>query len=414
MPGREAMNAIGPGGELREVAGYRLLRCVGEGGMSRVFLSFDAAAGSSVAVKILADHLAHSREFVGRFYREARLSRLLAHPNLVRGLAAGYDPAAEKHYLILEYVDGPTAHTTLTRVSRFPVGVAVQIGIDIARALAFLHSRQYVHRDVKPENILLHASGVAKLADLGLAKRLNDDPQITSTSQGVGTSYYMAYEQALNANFVDGRSDIYALGATLYHLLTGEVPFPGASHEEVVRGKENDAFRPLRELNPEVPAELSEIIVAAMARDPRARIQTAADLVLALEATKLASPIPAYNQLENTEDAKLALDSPTRADIQVQYCDDSTRLPPIGDSFARSDISALTSAAIAHRPRRWMGFRLGLAILTTLTLSAIVAGALGAFKFAYTWKPLPSPPSKVVSTEEPVDDIDGLGLPVSQ
>src|SRR4029077_10425777 len=165
--------------------------------------------------------------------------------------------------------------------------VVVQIGIDIARALAFLHSRQYVHRDVKPDNILLHTSGVAKLADLGLAKRLNDDPQITSTSQGVGTSYYMAYEQALNANFVDGRSDIYALGATLYHLLTGEVPFPGASHEEVVRGKENDAFRPPQELNPEIPAALSEIIVAALARDPRARIQTAADLVTTLEATSL-------------------------------------------------------------------------------------------------------------------------------
>ena len=176
------MNANSPEDELREVAGYRLLRCVVEGGMSRVFLSFDVAAGSSVAVKILADHLAHSREFVGRFYREARLSRLLAHPNLVRGLAAGYDPAACKHYLILEYVDGPTTHTALTRVSRFPVGVAVQIGIDIAHALAFLHSRQYVHRDVKPDNILLHTSA-SQTADLGLAKRLNDDPQIVDESR---------------------------------------------------------------------------------------------------------------------------------------------------------------------------------------------------------------------------------------
>ena len=218
--------------EARDVAGYRLLRCVGEGGMSRVFLSYDVAAGATVAVKLLADHLAHSREFVGRFYREAQLSRLLIHRNLVRGVGAGYDPVAAKHYLILEYIDGPTAQAILARESRFPIGVAVQVGIDIAHALAFLHSRQYVHRDIKPDNILLHPEGVAKLADLGLAKRLNDDPQITSTQHGVGTSYYMAYEQALNADLVDGRSDIFALGATLYHLLTGHVPFPGTTHED--------------------------------------------------------------------------------------------------------------------------------------------------------------------------------------
>ena len=236
--------------------------------MSRVYLSYDLNAGTSVAVKVLADHLAHSREFVGRFYREARLSRLLTHPNLIRGLGAGYDPVASKHYIILEFIDGPTAHAALAEYGRFSVGMAVQIGIDIANALAFLHSRQYVHRDVKPDNILLHADGVAKLADLGLAKRLNDDPQITSTHLGVGTSYYMAYEQALNANFVDGRSDIFALGASLYHLLTNEVPFPGATHEEVVREKQKDEFRPLRELNPDVPQQLADIIAATLASTP--------------------------------------------------------------------------------------------------------------------------------------------------
>ena len=198
---------------------------------------------------------------------------MLTHPNLVRGLGAGYDPVVARHYLILEFVDGPTAHTVLGRIGRFPVGVAVRIAIDIAQALAFLHSRQYVHRDVKPDNILLHPSGMAKLADLGLAKRLNDDPHITSTHLRVGTSYYMAYEQALNANFVDGRSDIFALGATLYHLMTGEVPFPGATHEEIIRTKEHDTFRPVCELNPEVPASLAEIIAATLARDPRSRIQ---------------------------------------------------------------------------------------------------------------------------------------------
>jgi serine/threonine-protein kinase len=283
--------------------------------MSTVFLSYDVSGGFQVAVKLLADHLANSREFVSRFYREARLCRLLAHPNLVRGLAAGYDQSAAKHYLILEYIDGPTAHTAMTRLGRFPVGVAVQIGIDIARALAFLHSRQYVHRDVKPDNILLHPDGIAKLADLGLAKRLNDDPQLTSTSHGVGTSYYMSYEQALNANLVDGRSDIFALGATLYHLLTGEVPFPGTTHEEIVRGKEGETFRPLRELNPDVPPVLADIISATLARDPRARTQSAAELAAALHATQLATRIPAYSQSDGNPGPGSGPEGTTRADL---------------------------------------------------------------------------------------------------
>ena len=221
---------------VREVAGYRLLRRVGEGGMSTVYLSYDVAVARHVAVKLLADHLTQSPEFVTRFYREARLSRLLSHPNLVQGYAAGYDPQAAKHYLILEFIDGPSAHTVLSRVGCFPIGVVVQIGIHISRALAFLHSRHYVHRDVKPDNILLHPEGMAKLADLGLTKRLNDDPQLTAATQGVGTPYYMAYEQALNPALVDGRSDIFALGATLYHLLSGAVPYPGRTQEEVIQG----------------------------------------------------------------------------------------------------------------------------------------------------------------------------------
>ena len=359
MPGRGPILTDRAGEELREVAGYRLLRSVGEGGMSSVFLSYDLTLQTPVAVKLLADHIAHSREFVGRFYREARLSRLLAHTNLVRGLGAGYDPGAGKHYLILEFIDGPTAQSVLTRIGRFPVGVAVRIGIDIAQALAFLHSRQYVHRDVKPDNILLHPDGIAKLADLGLAKRLNDDPHITSSQLGVGTSYYMAYEQALNANFVDGRSDIFALGASLYHLLTGEVPFPGLTHEEVIRTKEHDRFRQIRELNPEVPAALAEIISATLARDPRARIQSATELASALEDTRMAALIPAYPHSEPAGNSGGLADSPTRADLALPDSANGNSAalpvtPPRTESVSQSHFTATVSATRFLAPiSRW-------------------------------------------------------------
>jgi serine/threonine-protein kinase len=296
MPENSAMTHGEPDAELRTVAGYQLLRRIGEGGMSTVYLSYDVAADSPVAVKILADHLAHSREFVSRFYREARLSRLLSHPSLIKGLANGYDPDSAKHYLILEYVDGPTAHTALNRLGRFPVGSAVRIGLDIAQALACMHSRSYVHRDVKPDNILIPSVGPAKLADLGLAKRLDDEAHLTAFSQGIGTSFYMSYEQALNANLVDGRSDIFALGATLYHLLAAEVPFAGETHEEIIRGKEDNHYRPLQERNPDVPQVLIEIIDRMLARDPRARFQSAHELCAALEETGLATLLPRLSE----------------------------------------------------------------------------------------------------------------------
>lgn len=319
----------------RSVAGLRLLRRVGEGGMSTVYLSYDVPARRAVAVKLLADHLAGQKEFVNRFYREARLSKLLRHPNLIQGFAAGYDSEARKHYLVLEFIDGPSAHTAQSRLGRLPVGVAVRIGIDIARALDFLHARNYVHRDVKPDNILLHPDGGAKLADLGLTKRLNDDSHLTHLNQGVGTSYYMPYEQALNAALVDGRSDIFALGATLYHLLTGQVPFQGSTHEEIIREKEHESFRPAGDLNPDVPPVLDQILSTTLARDPRDRYQRAIDLAAALEATGLAGPTTPFPA--PAPDEPSGSPAPTRADLPGRP--GKTEPPPTDDP--RTDAAPL-------------------------------------------------------------------------
>ncbi|AMV26529.1 Serine/threonine-protein kinase PrkC [Gemmata sp. SH-PL17] len=329
---RHAQPTTAPGrvsGVPRSVAGYRLLRQIGEGGMSAVFQSYDVAAGRPVAVKILADHLSGQPEFVGRFYREARLSRVLEHPSIVQGIASGYDPDVSKHYLVLEYIDGPTAHGALARLGRLPVGMVVRIGIDIACGLEFLHDRQYVHRDVKPDNILLHPHGIAKLADLGLAKRLNDDSQLTAIHQGVGTTYYMPYEQAVNANLVDGRSDLFALGATLYHLLTGEVPFPGSTHDEVIREKAHDSFRPIRSVNAGVPEELAGIIESMLACDPRARIQRAGRLAEVLIATRLATKLPAFAEGQTHSVACLdpTPEMPTRTDHGPPV-EKATSIPP--------------------------------------------------------------------------------------
>src|SRR5205085_3416730 len=169
---------------------------------------------------------------------------------------------------VLEYVDGPSAHSLLERFGRLAVPDAVHIILDIARALEHAHSRNIVHRDIKPDNILLTQSGVAKLADLGLAKRTDEASHLTAARQGFGTPYYMPYEQAMNAKYADGRSDIYALGATLYHLVTGDVPFPGENHLEIVSKKDVGLYTPASVVNSAVPVALDDILERMLARDP--------------------------------------------------------------------------------------------------------------------------------------------------
>src|SRR5206468_3978281 len=168
---------------------------------------------------------------------EGQHGALLDHPNLIRSFDMGQDSATNLHYIVLEYVDGPSAHELLERAGKLQVGDALHIVLDIARALEHAHNTRIVHRDIKPANILVTASGLAKLSDLGLAKRRDDSANLTHADQGIGTPYYMPYEQAMNAKMADERSDIYALGATLFHLLTGEVPFTGDTALEIVEKK---------------------------------------------------------------------------------------------------------------------------------------------------------------------------------
>ena len=288
----------------RSLGAYRVLRPIGEGGMGFVYLGYDEKERHTVALKVLADHLATNPSFVDRFYREARSGGALNHPNIVRGYGAAQDATTGKHYLVLEYIDGPTTHALMRRHKCLSVGDAVHIALDVARALEHAHSRNIIHRDIKPDNILVTRSGVAKLADMGLAKRTDETSHLTAARQGFGTPHYMPYEQAVNAKGADGRSDIYALGATLYHLVTGEVPFSGANSLEVVEKKSLGVFTPAGALNPDVPQALDDVLEKMLARDPRDRYQTASEVIVDLERTGLAAPVLSF------ADPDLALQDP--------------------------------------------------------------------------------------------------------
>lgn len=306
----------------RSLGGFRILRWLGEGGMGAVYLGYHEEQRRQVAVKVLAEELAVNPVCIECFHRESKSSTLLEHPCLVRGISAGRDEASGLHYLVREFVDGPSGHVLLDRMGRLPVGDAVHIVLDVARALEYLHGRNFVHRDIKPDNILLDRSGTAKLADLGLVKRIGETMSGTKVHHGFGTSHYMPYEQAADAGSVDGRSDIYALGATLYHFLTGQVPFAGENHLEIVQKKDVGAFVPARMFNPEVPIALDGILTKMLARRPCDRYQTAAQLVADLVRSGLVPLVPSFADLEWTPSS-----SCTEGDNQPTALDRNSPLP---------------------------------------------------------------------------------------
>ena len=267
----------------RVLGDYRLELPLGAGGMGVVYRAHQISLDRTVAVKILHPRIAAEPGFVQRFVREAQVSAKLQHPNIVQGFAVG--EARGLHYLAMEYVEGTSVDTVRAAQGRLAVGDAVRIAIDVARAL---DAAGIVHRDIKPANILVTAGGVVKLADFGLAKPANDRRGLTQAGVVFGTVGYMAPEQIDTPSDVDVRADLYALGATLYCLLSGRHPFDGESILGVLRAQERGARQPARIYNPAVPVELDRLIDDLLAPDRRDRPQTARAVIAALEETRLA------------------------------------------------------------------------------------------------------------------------------
>jgi eukaryotic-like serine/threonine-protein kinase len=306
----------GSSGTLRALAHFRILRLIGLGGMSEVYLAYDPKTRRQVAIKVLADHLVTNQSFVNRFLQEGRLGRDLTHPNIVKAYVFGQDPASKKHFIVMELVDGPTAQERLEKGGRLPLADATRLIVDIARGLEYLHHQRYVHRDIKPGNILIAPDGSAKLADLGVAKFLDNSQSLTTLDQGVGTPYYMPWEQGINSCLVDPRSDVFALGATFYHLLTGRVPFPGENETIIAKRKEAGRYRSARHYVPSLPQGIDTLFARMLARDPRKRFTSAGEVVEVLSAAGLTHSSGSF-AIDVEENVPQPL-APTRADLKAQ------------------------------------------------------------------------------------------------
>jgi serine/threonine-protein kinase len=270
-------------GELVLAERYRLLEQVGAGGMGAVYRALDLQLARVVAVKVLPEQSLNDADAVARFAREARALAQVEHPNVVGMHGAGEDRG--RPFLVMEYVEGVSLSRLLKEHGALAPGRAADYAHQAALGLHHAHERKLVHRDLKPGNLLITPEHVVKILDLGLARFLQDqigDATITRDGSALGTPDYMAPEQFRDARRADPRSDVYALGCTLYHMLSGRVPFPGSSLSEKCRAHEQDEPPALEELAPDVPVGLALVVRRMMAKRPQDRFQSAREVAEAL------------------------------------------------------------------------------------------------------------------------------------
>ncbi len=271
---------------VQRLGDFELKKRLGKGGMGEGFLARQISLDRMVALKTLTKELAKKVDFIARFEREAKSMAKIDHPNVVKIYAV--DSFKGIHFAAIEYIDGKSVQNWLDHLGRLSVADAVYIAIVSAGALQHAHSQNMVHRDIKPDNILITQKGVVKVADFGLAKAMDEDVSMTQSGTGLGTPLYMAPEQARNAKHVDEhvdeRVDIYALGATLYHLLTGKLPFMANTALELILSKEKGTYPTARSLRSEIPERLDLIIDKMMAKDPSHRYKNCDEIIQDLSA----------------------------------------------------------------------------------------------------------------------------------
>jgi len=341
----------------QQIPGYQIIRRLGAGAMATVYLARQISLDRLVAVKVLPQKFSNNPDFVNRFYAEGKAAAKLNHPNIVGALDVG--KAGEYHYFVMEYVQGRTVHDDIVAHKHFQEKEALDLIIQVASALEHAHQAGFIHRDVKPKNIMITEQGVAKLADMGLARAVSDR-EAAEAEQGkaFGTPYYISPEQIRGEVDVDFRADIYGLGATFYHMVTGQVPFDGPNPSTVMHKHLKADLIPADHINPKLSAGIAEIIDTCMAKDRMQRYNSTTDLIQDLKAVRAGeAPLQARKKFDLGALASL----------------EKTGKPNVAQPAAATGPKAMT-----EHPMFWIavsGWGLALLLLIVVIIMASIGGA---------------------------------------
>jgi serine/threonine protein kinase len=290
-----------------QIPGYQLMSLLGKGAMAKVYMAKQMSLDRIVAIKVLPKRMSENQEFVERFYAEGKAAARLSHSNIVQAIDVG-STSDGFHYFVMEYIEGKTLYDLMLPRPHgdgrnFSESEALDITIQMAEALSHAHERGLVHRDVKPKNIILTPQSVAKLTDLGLARDVDDKVAAESEAgKAYGTPYYISPEQIRGDVDIDYRADIYSLGATMYHLLTGRPPFEADTPSAVMHKHLSEPLRPPDHINTALSAGISEIIEVAMAKNRDERYANTKDMLEDLRAIRSGQPALHARRIVTLED----------------------------------------------------------------------------------------------------------------
>ena len=295
------------------IPGYKVLGKLGMGAMAIVYKARQISLNRMVAIKVLPKRFSENPEYVERFYKEGQAAAKLNHTNIVQAYDVG--EAGGYYYFVMEYVEGKSLYDDLSAGTVYSEKEAIDIVIQVAHALAHAHARGLIHRDVKPKNIMLNENSRVKLADMGLARETADiEAAESEAGKAYGTPYYIAPEQIRGEIDIDGRADIYGLGATFYHMVTGRVPFMADDPSDVMRKHLREPLIPPDHINTSLTAGISEVIEIMMAKKKRNRYTNVEELLVDLEALRSGEPpvrarerfdVSMYQQLEDGDEVEL-------------------------------------------------------------------------------------------------------------
>jgi serine/threonine protein kinase len=355
-----------------EIAGrYRIEGRLGAGGMSTVFRAHDTVLERAVAVKLLAEHLAEDEAFVARFRREALAAARLQHPNIVQVFDSGQDPDSGRHYIVMEFVEGPSCADLLRQHRMFDAEDTVRIVRDACHGLDYAHRAGVIHRDVKPGNLLVASeTGTTKLADFGIAKAA-EQTRITQVGSVLGTAAYLSPEQAAGEE-TGTASDIYSLGVCTYQFLAGRLPHEYGSLTELALKQQQEDVVPITNFRQDVTPELDRAVRASLERDPARRYSTALDMASALEAGLRGEATSATERLDST-DATSVLAAGEATGVLGR----TRALPPQPIAPRQRPIEPRRSEERAPKRRNYLRWIIGLLIAALLGVAIALAIGLG-------------------------------------